>query len=437
MLHKIARNIVLIFLILLNGTVMLSCSQEKVQFENVEVEITDNHCLAVFDDTPLFKVTFDADIELPVLPEYCSVTSKKVSLTVEEIKRLISICIGSDSVDLFGQWDLSKQELMTMFEKAEPYIGTEKVSSEYIKWLTDSINVASGSPIRRQISTNDIPSGIPVLVYGKDDTNSPPALLYFVIDGDFLFWYQRNEFIEIIPESMTAEHQYDPNYETEGQFIRKKPETPSISQDSAYTIATQYLDTIGADLNLYSVEKCSFLSNSAIDKETGWMFVFTRKIFSLQTRYEDGWTYINPEYKPVYVAPWASEVVKIAVDSKGLCSLMWQGASKFEPDMVQTVSLLPVEKIPHLIANTFYKIYEEHQNENGIGLAFEVTDMKLGMSLVSSNGKESGARLIPSWYIYYNKHWCDAEEYMVPNKLILSAIDGSYIEPRITTDDIR
>ena len=142
---------------------------------------------------------------------------------------------------------------MTMFEKAEPYIGTEKVSSEYIKWLTDSINVASGSPIRRQISTSDIPSGIPVLVYGKDDTNSPPALLYFEIDGDFLFWYQRNEFIEIIPESMTAEHQYDPNYETEGQFIRKKPETPSISQDSAYTIATQYLDTIGADLNLYSV----------------------------------------------------------------------------------------------------------------------------------------------------------------------------------------
>ena len=53
---------------------------------------------------------------------------------------------------------------------------------------------------------------------------------------------------------MTAKHQYDPNYETEEQFIRKKPDAPSISQDNAYAIAIKYLDAIGADLNLYSVE---------------------------------------------------------------------------------------------------------------------------------------------------------------------------------------
>lgn len=428
---------ILVFLILINGMIMLSCSQDKVKFENVEVEIKGNHCIGTFDTPYLFKVTFDADIDLPVLPEYRSIPVRKVSLTIGEIKRLISICSDSNSVDLFGQWDLSKQELMAMLKQAEPYMGTEKVSPDYIAWLKNSIDSASEIPIRRQINLNDIPSGIPVIVYGKDNSNNPPSLLYFVIDGDFLFWYQRKEFIEIIPESMTAKHQYDPNYETEEQFIRKKPDVPSISQDNAYAIAIKYLDAIGADLNLYSVEKCSFLSNSAVDKETGWMFVFARKIFSIQTRYEDGWTYINPKYKPVYVAPWATEIVKIAVDSKGLCSLMWQGASKIETDTAQTVSLLPVEEVPSIVADTLYRIYGEHLNENGIGFAFEVTDMKLGMSLVSSDGKESGARLIPSWYIYYHKRWCDAEEYMVPNKLILSAIDGSYIEPRITTNDIR
>ena len=358
---------------------MLSCSQDKVKFENVEVEIKGNHCIGTFDTPYLFKVTFDADIDLPVLPEYRSIPVRKVSLTIGEIKRLISICSDSNSVDLFGQWDLSKQELMAMLKQAEPYMGTEKVSPDYIAWLKNSIDSASEIPIRRQINLNDIPSGIPVIVYGKDNSNNPPSLLYFVIDGDFLFWYQRKEFIEIIPESMTAKHQYDPNYETEEQFIRKKPDAPSISQDNAYAIAIKYLDAIGADLNLYSVEKCSFLSNSAVDKETGWMFVFARKIFSIQTRYE----------------------------------------------------------VPSIVADTLYRIYGEHLNENGIGFAFEVTDMKLGMSLVSSDGKESGARLIPSWYIYYHKRWCDAEEYMVPNKLILSAIDGSYIEPRITTNDIR
>lgn len=165
--------------------------------------------------------------------------------------------------------------------------------------------------------------------------------------------------------------------------------------------------------------------------------MFTREAFGLQGRYEEGWTFVNPDYQPSHVAPWAPEIVKIAVDSTGICSLLWQGASRIISDTAQTVSLLPVEEVPSIVADTLYRIYGEHLNANGIGFAFEVTDMKLGMSLVSSDSKENDARLIPSWYIYYNKRWCDAEEYMVPNKLILSAIDGNYIEPRITTDDIR
>ena len=39
MLHKVAKNMILVFLILINGMIMLSCSQDKVKFENVEVEI--------------------------------------------------------------------------------------------------------------------------------------------------------------------------------------------------------------------------------------------------------------------------------------------------------------------------------------------------------------------------------------------------------------
>ena len=183
---------ILVFLILINGMIMLSCSQDKVKFENVEVEIKGNHCIGTFDIPYLFKVTFDADIDLPVLPEYRSIPVRKVSLTIGEIKRLISICSDSNSVDLFGQWDLSKQELMAMLKQAEPYMGTEKVSPDYIAWLKNSIDSASEIPIRRQINLNDIPSGIPVIVYGKDNSNNPPSLLYFVIDGDFLFWYQRN-----------------------------------------------------------------------------------------------------------------------------------------------------------------------------------------------------------------------------------------------------
>lgn len=114
MLHKVAKNMILVFLILINGMIMLSCSQDKVKFENVEVEIKGNHCIGTFDIPYLFKVTFDADIDLPVLPEYRSIPVRKVSLTIGEIKRLISICSDSNSVDLFGQWDLSKQELMAI-----------------------------------------------------------------------------------------------------------------------------------------------------------------------------------------------------------------------------------------------------------------------------------------------------------------------------------
>ncbi len=438
MLIKIIKRTTSFSLIILIAVIAMSCQQHSKIYGNTEIELSESHCIAIFDKLPYFSVSFDADIEVPNLPEYYAADVKAKSLSAEGLEYLIHTCVGGDdSIQLFKQWELSKDELMVKLEKAKQYAGTEKVTDDYVKWLEESINNAAETPARIPLKLNDVPIGIPVLAYAKNSSNNSIALIYFVRDGDFLFLYQRDKFTEVVPESMTAEHQFDPNYETEAHFRRKKPETPAISQNEAYAVAIQCLDVIASDLKLYSSEPCSILKDSAIDKETGWMFVFTREAFGLQGRYEEGWTFVNPDYQPSHVAAWAPEIVKIAVDSTGICSLLWQGASRIISDTAQTVSLLPVEEVPSIVADTLYRIYGEHLNENGIGFAFEVTDMKLGMSLVSSDGKDNEARLIPSWYIYYNKRWCDAEEYMVPNKLILSAIDGNYIEPRITTDDIR
>lgn len=413
------------------------CLLSACEANNAEIQISENHLSATFDEFPKFKVIFNADIDMPASNEYKTANATMKSLTIEDIEHLIHICVNDDSIQLFEQWNLSQDEWIKKLEKAKPYIGTEKVTERYIEWLEESIKSAHKTPTNTPFNLYNSPSGTPVVAYVKKESSDAVAMVAFIRDGDFLFSYQREEFIELVPESMAELRNFDPNTDTMEHFLRRKPETPTISHDEALKAAQQILRSLGTDLVLYSAEPCSILSNSAIDKETGWMFVFTRKAFSLQSRYEDSWIYVNPDYLPKHVSPWGNEYIKISVDSSGICSLIWQGASIIDKASSQEISLLSLDQVPQAIAKTLYKIYGTHRNENGEGLVFEITDIKLGASIISLKGNTESATFVPVWYIYFNERWNNDEEYLGSNKLILSAIDGSYIEPRISINDIK
>lgn len=62
--------------------------------------------------------------------------------------------------------------------------------------------------------------------------------------------------------------------------------------------------------------------------------------------------------------------------------------------------------------------------------------MELGISLVSFYNRPEAGAYIPTWYTFDRK-WIGEDEWSpTKSQIMLNAIDGSYIEPRITTADL-
>lgn len=430
-MYIIATQIVMIIVSIL---FLSACD---ILYEQSDVQVTDNHITGSFISHSGFEVVFDADLTLSEYGEPQIVGAKRKDLTDNDITSMIQLCIGNENFQLFKEWNFSREEWAKKLARANEYINTEKITPSYIDWLEDSLKKSSQVATNTPTDLVDFPSNILNIAYvATDKAADEIAKIGFIRNGEFLFVYYRDMFMDIVPESLTGMDQFDAAHETLEQFLRRRPDTPAISQDEAFQIAQKYLNNLGSDLELYLAEPCSILRNSAIDKDTGWMFTFTRSINGLQARYEDGWTYVNPEAPPVHVSPWASEVLKISVDQTGICSLWWQGATLPQHENVKTTSIFSIEDLPKKIYDSLYRIYGSHRNGAGKGLVFEINTIELGTSLISENNDRESAIFIPTWYIYLNRRWQGEKEYLTPDKLCLNAIDGSYIEPRLSIDDI-
>lgn len=82
------------------------------------------------------------------------------------------------------------------------------------------------------------------------------------------------------------------------------PHTFSVSYEEAIEEAESYLSSMGIKLELYFSEPCTVL-NYGMAKSDGWKFVFTKRVWDLQSQFEDGqWSYANPEKLPAVGAPW-------------------------------------------------------------------------------------------------------------------------------------
>lgn len=406
-------------------------------YEQSGIQITDNNITGSFISRSGFEVMFDAHLTLYESGESQIVEAKRKALTDNDITSMIHLCLGNEKYQLFKEWNISREGWAKKLARANEYANTEKTTQSYIDWLEDSLKKSSPVVTNTPTDLVDFPSNILNIAYvATDETADEIAKIGFVRNGEFLFAYYRDMFMDIVPESLTGMDQFDAAHETLEQFLRRRPDKPTISQDEAFKTAQKYSNDLGSDLELYLAEPCSILRNSAIDKDTGWMFTFTRSINGLQAIYEDGWTYVNPKAMPVHVSPWASEVLKISVDQTGICSLWWQGATLPQHENVKMVSIFPAGDLPKKISDSLYRIYGSHRNGDGKRLVFEVKTIELGISLISENNDRESAVFIPTWYVFLNRRWQGETEYLASDKLCLSAIDGSYIEPRMSIDDI-
>ncbi len=302
------------------------------------------------------------------------------------------------------------------------------MTQTYLDNLQEQCKSASSVVENAPLNIDDVITGKQQEIFIKNSS----GIVSQIFMGTNSFGYKRNIFMSVIPKSWTDE-------QMQGENIWYVPGEPEISKDVAYEKAVEYINKMNIGLVFYSTEPCSLVTDS-IDLHTGWTLVFTKKISNLQAEYRDGVnTRVNPDALPSYGAPWPPEVLIMAVDKEGICSISWMGASKIESTLAETAELEKFDEIKNRIANQLNFISGTDENANGFGLDIEVNKIELGISLLSEKNKSDVGQYLPTWYVSFKWKWRDqqdSDENWSEDQIMFNAIDGSYVEPRVTNADL-
>lgn len=233
------------------------------------------------------------------------------------------------------------------------------------------------------------------------------------------FAYKKNMNAEVYPQSSINE-----------EISAYTPKSPLISKESAYEQASEYANDIGAnDLSLFTEEPCTIVLGGEIDS-FGWMFTFTRSIDGLQKIYYPGSYYLNPDVSPNYGAPWEPEFLKIAINENGLCLLWYEGACKINDEEKNPEKIEGVDTIKDRAIDSLQKIFAASSPDDE-ALEINITKFELGIDLLSPDKQDDDGEYIPTWTVYFDYGYPNSE-YKSQSSIVLNAIDGSYVEPRVT-----
>ncbi|MPN44494.1 hypothetical protein SDC9_192059 [bioreactor metagenome] len=135
-------------------------------------------------------------------------------------------------------------------------------------------------------------------------------------------------------------------------------------------------------------------------------------------------------------APWDQEVIFVTVDEAGIYCFDWRGAGKQKKVLQENAELLPLEDI---LDRAEKQLMYQHLPQNNEKADFSITVKKISLdsALVNVANETNIGRMIPVWDFYYDIVYKEGEaSAMEPYVLTLNAIDGRYIEPRITKNTI-
>ncbi len=208
----------------------------------------------------------------------------------------------------------------------------------------------------------------------------------------------------------------------------------NISSDAALKIAEETLSDLGVDENIKLLYKNKAIAFSGTEASTiGWDFIFTRCNNGLNTPYVDYFDLWSNSDAPVNYAPWDKECYFVFVDEDGVYRLYVRGAGQQIDCEDNEEKLLPFVQ---LIEKIKTQLIAQHSLPSGEKQIVLVRQINLCSTLVNIDGSEKIGKSIPSWEVVYylgdGTSFDESEAYELTT--FFSAIDGSYIEPRIGED---
>ena len=144
---------------------------------------------------------------------------------------------------------------------------------------------------------------------------------------------------------------------------------------------------------------------------------------------------IDKNALPDYSAPWPKETIDIFVDECGVQRFYWHGLSKVSETVCQNVELLSFEEIQERIRRQLEYRFVWMDNEPDLLTSVDANRIVLGTALINIKDKPNEGLLVPCWYVLFEietKYTASDEPYIEKDAIVLNAIDGSVIEPRVT-----
>ena len=206
-----------------------------------------------------------------------------------------------------------------------------------------------------------------------------------------------------------------------------------LSAQEALPYARAALAALGqADAEQAYVGKmCAYAYGGLYAK--GWKFVFTHGANGLPSLYASETVTFGGDGLPLptLCSPWGQELIFIFVDAQGV--LMVNAVNMIDPGetIVENVELLEfsqlLEGIRQHLVRTFFYLPERVEQA-----AIEVTGMELCAATVTAKNDPEAGRMIPAWKVSFQTME-GSQTILNTHSRYFSAIDGSYIEPRITS----
>lgn len=210
----------------------------------------------------------------------------------------------------------------------------------------------------------------------------------------------------------------------------------NIVQSEAKEKARNVIEDLGIDgMILASIEKARKLDrfNSRIISK-GYYCIYMRRIGEMNTIDIGTSVSVNTGNNIEYVPPWQQEKIYIFVGEEDIESFYWVGLSEIDETISNNVALLPFDDVKQRMRKQLKYKYAWTANIEDSKMDINVNQIVFGIALIGTKNKPNIGILVPAWYIMYNISFDNIDSNDV---MVLNAIDGSVIEPRLDASIFR
>ena len=365
-------------------------------------------------------VIFDCEVKTPEVSGYSILVAKAVQLSPADFAAAIeALCPGRPllqaPVRTQAEWGAYITRCKQNLGESDP---------GYIQYLTEQMMNAPQAYEPVPFHLEDIGAGEAFEAYFPGEEGA-----YGVLSGTMggnSFYYSRDQEAGCI-----GEDDLEPGLDDAmlGDYQGDFP----ISAQEALPYARAALAALGqADAEQAYVGKmCAYAYGGLYAK--GWKFVFTHGANGLPSLYASETVTFGGDGLPLptLCSPWGQELIFIFVDAQGV--LMVNAVNMIDPGetIVENAALLPFSQLTdgirqHLVRTFFYLPERVEQ------AAIKVTGMELCAATVTAKNDPEAGRMIPAWKVCFQTME-GSQTILNTHSRYFSAIDGSYIEPRITS----